>query len=232
MSSAIKIDAVELLGDDNFGVWKTKMKYALVTKDLWSVVDGSVVNVEKDAKALAMIGLHVKNHHLPTLEECDTAKEAWEKLSAMFRASSTTRLIKLLRELNELKKESNETVAMYVNRAKNIMHELQGVDHVVKPVEMASRLLAGLPSDFDTLVMVLEGEKELDLDMVITRMIELEAKSKSKLVDHGFTALMAKKGRRDNKDRACWVCGKVGHISKDCPDKKASTTVMLSAYAL
>lgn len=224
MSSTTESLAVEKLDNDNYSVWSVKMKYFLVSKDMWSAVEGNAANAEKDAKALAMIGLSVKNHHLPTINECKTAKEAWEKLSAMFKAATTTRLIKLLRELNGLQKETGETMAMYINRSKSLMHELLDVGHDVKPKEMASRLLAGLPVEFDTLVTILEGQEVLDLDVVVMRLMEVAAKNeKARSSVDNVSAFFAKKGGNDKKsddNRRCWVCGEKGHISRDCKDKK------------
>mgnify|MGYP006199600031 CR=1 FL=1 len=57
------------LDTDNYATWAVKMRFLLVTKDMWSAVtvgtdgDGHV-NVVTDAKALALIGLCVEDYHL------------------------------------------------------------------------------------------------------------------------------------------------------------------------
>ena len=55
------------------------MKYLLIHKGLWEAVqaeEGVVVDRKEDQKALALIGLHVADHHLVMLGACSTAKEA------------------------------------------------------------------------------------------------------------------------------------------------------------
>lgn len=111
---------VERLDVDNYATWRSKMKWLLISKGFWTVVTGSNVDVEKDAKALTQIGLHVKDHHLPLLESCDTAKSAWDQLEAIFQAKSNTRKRQLRKELSQLKMGATEPLTKYVARAKEI----------------------------------------------------------------------------------------------------------------
>jgi hypothetical protein len=69
MSAEDKI-LFQRLDVDNYATWRTQMKFLLITKGLWTAVLGSNVDEDKDARALAQIGLHVKEHHLPLLENC------------------------------------------------------------------------------------------------------------------------------------------------------------------
>lgn len=55
--STTSVPAVELLDVDNYGTWRSKMKFFLITKGLWTAVTGDSVDEEKDGKALAQIGL-------------------------------------------------------------------------------------------------------------------------------------------------------------------------------
>jgi hypothetical protein len=56
---------VELLDQDNYGSWSMRMEFLLESKGLGGCIDGtaSVQGSEKDRKARALIGLHVKEHH-------------------------------------------------------------------------------------------------------------------------------------------------------------------------
>jgi hypothetical protein len=211
------------------------MKLILVKKQLWGAVDPGNLSADRDAQALALIGMHVSDSYLPTIFECKTAKEAWTKLESMLQPASTTRRLALLRELNELRKCNGEPMINYVNRAKQLMTNLLGVGQTVDSKEMALRMLAGLPKQYDVLVTVLEASADLTFDTVVTRLIDME----SKLVEldqksvEAYAARTARKeefkkrvnangesvtsSRGDN--RTCWACGKRGHIKKDCPTK-------------
>ena len=63
---------VEPLDVDNYASWMPQMKYYLIGKDLWDIVENrgnSDDDKKKDKKATAAIGLRVKKHHLNTVEK-------------------------------------------------------------------------------------------------------------------------------------------------------------------
>lgn len=205
------------------------MKFLLVSKDMWPAVSAAATG-DANAKALAAIGLHVADEHLPTVVECTTAKEAWDKLEAMFKSQGTARMLQLLRELNMFQKKQAESITQYVNRARLLRQELAEVGHDIKPKELASRLLAGLPKDYNMLVTVLESNTQLELEPVIARLMETEAKIKVESADEtNATAYAAIKGRGHGargsagdraETRTCYICEEKGHISKDCPQRR------------
>ena len=74
---------------DNYASWMPQMKYYLIGKDLWDIVENGVNSDDdkkKDKKAIAAIGLRVKKHHLNTVEKAGTAKCLWETFQATYRA--------------------------------------------------------------------------------------------------------------------------------------------------
>ena len=82
---------VEPLDVDNYASWMPQMKYYLIGKDLWDIVENggnSDDDKKKDKEAIAAIGLRVKKHHLNTVEKAGTAKGLWET----FQAQSFTEL--------------------------------------------------------------------------------------------------------------------------------------------
>ncbi|GAB4823785.1 hypothetical protein N2152v2_010831 [Parachlorella kessleri] len=109
--TASSVPAVELLDVDNYATWRSKMKFLLITKGLWAAVVGDSIDRDEDAKALALIGLHVKDLHLPVLERCTTAKGAWEQLEAVYQAKSNARKRQLRKELSQLRMGAAEPLA-------------------------------------------------------------------------------------------------------------------------
>lgn len=217
---------------DNYATWQSKMKFLLITKGLWTAVTGDSVSEEADGKALAQIGLHVKDHHLPVLERCKSAKDAWNQLEAVYQAKSNARKRQLRKELSQLKMGPTEPLAKYVARAKEIQNQLQATGYEVKDQEVVWALLAGLPTQYDTIVTVLETSSDADvkLDDILPKLMPVEQRIRSTVATyHEETALMAgRKARFGNKTgrfpsnketRACFVCGQDGHIAKNCPHK-------------
>lgn len=216
----------ELLDVDNYATWARRMKYLLIIKGLWTAVSSDTVEPDKNEKAMAQIGLHMKDHHLATLERCTTAKQAWEELQTIFQAKSNARKRQLRKELSQLKMGAAEPLTKYVARAKEIQNQLRAAGHEVTDQEVAWALLAGLSPAYDTVVTVLESstEAELKLDDLLPKLMPVEqrltkAESPSWREEAALTAKRNPGNLRRKETRTCWTCGEPGHIAKDC-DKK------------
>lgn len=156
---------IKRLDVDNYATWSTKMRFLLITKGYWTAVEEE--GQDNDAKALALIGLCVEDHHLSTIDKCSTAKEAWETLASIYKAKSIAKVLQLKRELNSLKKETSEPITKYIARAKNIRDQLHAAGHKVDDEDVVLSALAGLPTEYNTLVSILEnGDSAPTLDEV------------------------------------------------------------------
>lgn len=155
----------ELLDVDNYATWSRRMKYLLVIKGLWSAETNDNVDGDLNNKAMAVIGLRIKDHHLTTLERCTTAKQVWRELASVFEAKSNARKRQLRKELSQLKMGASEPLTKYVARAKEIQNQLRAIGHEVADQEVAWALLAGLPPAFETIVTVLEASTDADLKL-------------------------------------------------------------------
>jgi hypothetical protein len=112
---------------------------------------------EQSQGALALIGLHVKDHHLGKVAAAKTAKELWDDLEAMYKSKNNARKMLLRREINTLKLGSGEPISMYVARAENLYKNLTASGSDMKPEVLAFAILAGLPDEYGTLVTILEA---------------------------------------------------------------------------
>ena len=153
------------------------MRFMLISKGLWKHVINieEVTDTDGDQKALALIGLSVMDHHLPSLGQRETAKAAWDALEAVYKAKSMARRVALKREMNSLKKAAEEPMTKYVARAKELRDQLAAAGHTTNDEEVAAALLAGLPPDYDVIVAVLEtaGDK-VDLDVLLGKLLTAE----------------------------------------------------------
>ena len=227
--TASSVPAVELLDVDNYATWRSKMKFLLIAKGLWSAVVGDRVDAEKDAKALAQIGLHVKDHHLPVLELCTSAKAAWEQLETLYQAKSNARKRQLRKELSQLRMGAAEPLAKYVARAKEIQNQLRAAGYEVADQEVAWALLAALPPAFETVVTVLETSttEDVKLEDILPKLMSVEQRLGGNEWPVPSDAAMVAAAKRRNgfggapgqrvEKRTCYACGKVGHIARNCP---------------
>ncbi len=238
----IKID---LLDVENYLPWSQKMKFLLISKDLWEGVEAPASNAAKSRKALAIIGLHVKDHHLGTIAACKTAGEAWELLEKTYRSKTNDRKLQLRKEMSALKMEPNEVVATYVARAQDLYRDLVATGFQMTSEELAWNVLAGLPASFDTLVTVLETqEEELQVEKMLPKLMVHEQKHftrENEALDKegnalAFTARNAGYGRQNFQKQGnfgqkqeqrrghqvvCYECGQEGHVAKFCEQRKA-----------
>ena len=205
------------------------------SRGLWSAVSGEDTNADNDQRALALLGLYVKEHHLPLMERCKTAKEAWQQLEAMYQAKSNARKLQLRKELVQLKMGPGEPLTKYVGRARDIQDQLRAAGHDVADQEVVWAVLAGLPAVYDTVVTVLETttDKDMSLEDILPKLLQVEQRERQ-MERPDERALMAKpssgfggggkpggggqQGGADN--RTCFYCKKKGHIKADCRKKK------------
>ncbi|GAB4823788.1 hypothetical protein N2152v2_010834 [Parachlorella kessleri] len=230
--TASSVPTVELLDVDNYATWRSKMKFLLITKGMWAAVVGDSIDRDKDAKALALIGLHVRDLHLPVLERCTTAKGAWEQLETLYQAKSNARKRQLRKELSQLRMGAAEPLAKYVARAKEIQNQLRAAGYEVADQEVAWALLAGLSQAYETVVTVLEtsSTEDVKLDDILPKLMSVEQRMyMTKSPGPSEAALAAAAKRRNGfggvhgqrmEQRTCYARGQVGHIAKFCRNQR------------
>ena len=228
--------SLERLDVDNYATWSVRMRFTLISRGLWKHVinDGKVTDTDGDQKALALIGLSVMDHHLPSLGQRETAKDAWDALESVYKAKSMARRVALKREMNSLKKAAEEPMTKYVARAKELRDQLAAAGLVTDDEEVAAALLAGLPPDYDVIVAVLETTADkVDLDVLLGKLLTAEqrlpkANEPAAPLAYAGTAERAARGGGIRPPLRCFYCNQLGHIVRDCP--KASANRARGAY--
>ena len=213
------------------------MKQLLIMKGLWKAISEEVVEDELDQKALAVIGHCVMDHHLATLEECATARAAWEKLRGVYQAKSHARRLQLRRELSTLKKGIGEELTKFFARAKALRDDLTAAGQATTSEEIAWAILAGLPAEYDIVATILQTkDEEVDLETLLSKLLVVEQRSGSlekeekvlfsksspgRPVTSGGNPRHKKGGRGGSVFKGdCRYCGKTGHKEQDCFKKK------------
>jgi hypothetical protein len=199
------------------------MEFLLESRGLGGCIDGTaaVQGSEKDRKARTLIGLYVKEHHLATVNECKTAKEAWDALAQLFKARTNARKLQLRKELSDLKMASTETLAKYFARAKALHKDLNGAGHKIEETDVVFSILAGLPLQYKTIVdiLVTSGSNEdLTFSNTFSKLVVKELDNNDYKTEEVAGAFVAKKY---TNGRVCTHCGKSGHSVKYCWKLKA-----------
>lgn len=222
---------VERLDVDNYSTWNMRMKALLITKGLWTAVTSAAPDAALDQKAHAQIILHVKDHHLMTVGNCSSAKDAWETLKNTYEAKTNARKLLLRRELTSLKMGAGEPLTKYAARTKNIQSKLQATGEEAKDQEVALQFLVGLPSTYDMISTVLTaGDSALTVDNVLPKLLSVEQMT-TQSERPSEAALFAKPSGKQRsgsrqpqqprkEERECFYCGKKGHLARHCMKKK------------
>ena len=221
--------SLERLDVDNYATWSVRMRFTLISRGLWKHVinDGEVTDTDGDQKALALIGLSVMDHHLPSLGQRETAKAAWDALESVYKAKSMARRVALKREMNSLKKAAEEPMTKYVARAKELRDQLAAAGHITNDEEVAAALLAGLPPDYDVIVAVLETTADkVDLDVLLGKLLTAEQrlpKTNEPTAPRAYAgaAERAPRGGGRRPPLRCFYCDQLGHMVRDCPKARA-----------
>ena len=166
---------VEPLDVDNYATWSVRMKAFLMVKGLWSAVTEATTDATTDSKALAQITLHVRDHHLQSMGQCNTAKEAWDLLKNTYQAQSNARKMLLRRSLTQLRMGAAEPLTVYAARAKEIQTQLSTAGDAAADQDVAMQFLAGLPPAYGMISTVLTAsDQPLKIDTMLPKLLQVE----------------------------------------------------------
>lgn len=229
------VTAIDKLGAHNYATWSTDVKWALIMKGLWNAIDDpEQVEEGEDAKALAFIGLTVEKYIKSSIDGCDTAREAWDKLEHAYKASATALRIKLKRELATIQygwmdvrrdgtggtaTTHRESVTSYVARASAIRDQLAAAGVETSAEEFAMAVLSGLPDEYTAMVdNLVTSAGALDVEEVLPKLLMIEQRLKDKYDQEKAKECEVALSARASS-ATCWKCGAKGHLRRDCPER-------------
>lgn len=149
---------IERLTDSNFETWKVQIKSVLVFNDLWGYVSGVIPKpteaekiaewAVKDAKALALITLSVKENQISYIRKAETSKAAWESLQKVHESQGPTRKVMLYKQLFQLSKKQEESMSEHLRNFQQKLDQLEATGIEI-PTELSSiMLLNSLPDNY------------------------------------------------------------------------------------
>jgi len=245
MTSEVMLESyrsAELLkGSTNYRTWKFSTRMTLLAKDLWDVVEDDVVPADekeavqwkkRSARAFAVIALSLSASEQQHIIDCKTPKKAWDVLAKLYEGTGRNRKFMLLQELFQVRMVPGR-MDEYLRAVKEKMSELAAIGTTMETDIKLAIILNGLTDDYRYLVVNLEQQKEVDFDELCARLLEEERKVNG-TGDAGIIALKAAAGYKPGSliKAACWGCGLLGHMKRDCPlEKERREHVAMSANA-
>ncbi|XP_037024246.1 uncharacterized protein LOC119066082 [Bradysia coprophila] len=213
----------KLKGRENYDTWKISAKSYLVIKKAWSCVENGLtseatsVQKEADQMAWSQIILLIDESVYSYIAETKTAKEAWDALQSAFEDSGLCRKVSLLKQLVQLKLSDCTSIEDFVNRVVMTSLKVKKTGLNLDDEIVASLMLAGLPGEFNPLVMAYENSSEkLTTEGVKTLLLQ---ETRFNTDDETSEALYTKSTKRRTENFRCHCCGEIGHFAKYCPEK-------------
>jgi len=261
-TSVVNSTRIELLTKQNYDTWRIQVEALLVKSDSWPYVNGDIpkpitsgtgetlaasqaaVNnwIIQDRKAKSDLILSMSPEQLKHLRNCETSKEVWDKLKAVYASQGPMRKATLLEQLLLQKMHDGDYVRAYLSRFMDIVDKLQALEIDINGDLLSVMLLHSLPNSFDYFCCAIKSRDNLpDSDALMIKIIE-EYDSEVHKGESGSNALFSKQQRpkgkkpnnikgtqrieKDNKASSdptikykCHYCKKRGHKAANCYSK-------------
>jgi len=221
------------LGEKNYLKWESKMRIKLAKFELLKYIDKSMNAKKRDEKNKMTEAECIKSQkaaafmlegmedtlQIDYLDEKNAAA-MWDAMESRFASSKGDAQQRLHREYNDLRFSS---VATFIAEFKHMVYSLRVCKVQMLEVLMVGDFLRKLPKQFDALVHAIKTKEELSLEYCYTRVqdaYDLDPAQYSNI--KSFYVAGQARGEARKETRACFRCGVVGHLIKDCKAKEKS----------
>ena len=153
-----KLNIVRFNGND-FGVWKAQVEAVFTMKSIQSALvmnESEVAEAQRPtfnecnlkAKALLLCSLEPKYARM--VIKCRTAKEIWDRLSAVHEQNSVSSVMVLQRDFFDLKMKPGEKVQDYVSRAEILSSQLDDIGAKMSEKTVVAKIASGLSEEYQS----------------------------------------------------------------------------------
>jgi len=244
--------------DKDYATWAILFQASLEDKELWTAIEdpqpdemtdpiGAATWMKKNRREFGRLKLSVEPHHLQTIQNCITARAAWDALEALFTAQTNSRRLQLGKELAALAIRAGETLLAYQGRVKKLQAEMVGAGHPIDDNTAILHFMTGLGEAYWMEQKILTSRQtELGWETVMPMLFPVESAmlEKAAVQEHkegpaaaAYAALLAalphvagaagaagtstaapRLSRAECRKRVtCWTCNQRGHYQSECP---------------
>jgi hypothetical protein len=212
------------LNDNNYTSWSTRMRAVLIKKNCWSLVSGTeILSASADAskraafkkrqdEAYSELILAVEDSQLPHMDS-DDPKVIWDELAKVHHAGGLSTQLAAVRKFVRMEKKADQSMSSWIGEVRALTQQLERVQIKLPDIFPIVVLTAGLPQEYEPVVVALDGVDKLTLDVAIARLLNEEerqrlmAKYRSSAIDPKSTENAACAARTPNVTM-CISCGK------------------------
>ncbi|KAL4352179.1 hypothetical protein GQ457_06G008700 [Hibiscus cannabinus] len=155
------------LDESNYLLWRQQRS---ITKPEF------VVYKQEDSALCSWLLSSISGTILPSLVNCRTAVEIWDKVQQNFSVFSTTKIMHLHCSLKNIRKR-DQTMRDYLAQIQSICDNLAACGNPLTETMHISTILSGLPSEYESVVAVITSSQQLyKLDGVCSVLLDTEAR--------------------------------------------------------
>ena len=173
---------VAKLTDKNYFRWKREMSMHLKAAGLWSVVSDDVPAVRDAAwsrrndRAWNDIYGACDPDQQEFIFDYDFAKQAWDRLQALYESHDPATIQRLYGEWNVVRKLPTESMAHFIARVKSMARRLTGSGETVSTTNLINKIIGGLDQSYDTLKISLSLVHDLTEDRLTQALLNEESR--------------------------------------------------------
>jgi hypothetical protein len=186
----------------------------------------------------------IKDNLIPHVSSMKTPKQMFDALSRLFEGKNINQKMTLRTQLKNVKMQNSESIQSYFTRVSQIKEQLEAIGDSVEEAELVMTTLNGLPRSWESFIQGICSRKKLtkfsrlweDCTQEEARVAAREeklvdddqalaahagkGKCKKEVHHHHKKFHKGQKSQRDYSTFKCFICHKMGHIARNCPNAK------------
>ncbi|XP_050914577.1 uncharacterized protein LOC127129435 [Lathyrus oleraceus] len=169
-----------ILDSKNYDKWAKQMKVLFGYQEVLEIVVNGVTQLgaeatdiqratykeekKKDYKALFLIHSCVDNDNFEKVDDCESAKQAWEILEKAYAGAVKAKVVRLQtykRQFELTQMEDKETINDYITRITRLVNQIKSCGETILEQNVVSKVSCSLTSRFDNIVLAIKESKDL-----------------------------------------------------------------------
>jgi len=163
-----KLDGSMAAGKSNYQAWKFRIVRILKEKGLLTAIEEEVdknnsKEVARDNAAFTILTLNVKDSQITHIQECSTAKEAWDDLQVVHQGIGASGCMVLMQRLWVLRMIEGEDMAEHLNKFRELANQVESLSTLGKGMdnnELVTLFSLSHPESYKPIIMVLQSWAE------------------------------------------------------------------------
>ena len=180
-----KLDGSMASGRSNYQAWKFRIIRILKEKGLLRAIEGELdrsdsKDIARDNAAFTILTLNIKDSQITHIQECGTAREAWDALKTVHQGIGACGRMVLLQRLWGLRMVEGEDMAEHLSKFRELANQVESLSATGKGMEdneLVTILSLSLPASYEPVIMALQSRAdEVSLDTFTGKLLQESAR--------------------------------------------------------